>query len=207
MDDNPDDYVYYEDENEAAGYTPDEVGRINLGRLFRRSILGRKPSRGLSRNASPRGGRIVRVAMQQPQRLVATPPRQSASPVPVTRGNVIQPGNQRVRQLGFAPLVLAIGGSGQVSARVLKAIQAQRLIISVVGVLLDEIQVTNIRVGVDSQLAGTGGLPAAMFERDAIGSEVQWAPAQTGSDITLDFINLGAAQATVLCGIYGIGAD
>ena len=113
-----------------------------------------------------------------------------------------------MRQLGFPPVTLVPGASGQMQARVLKPIQAQRLILGASGGPLDGIIVNNIRVGVDSQLAGTGGLPATMFERDSTGSEVQWNPAQTGTDITLDVQNIDPVNTIIIsAGIYGIGAD
>lgn len=192
----------YDDEDMAdmaAGYTPEEVGRRKLGRAFKRF------AQGMGRAAIP--GAFLGRGRGPGVPYAAQRPPESHRSTPQTLGRVIQPGNQRIRQLGLPPLILAAGAAGVTQATVLKAIQPQRLTVGVSGVAIGEITIDQIRINTDSQLAGVDPLPATLFQPDAIGVGVMWNPVGVGGVITVNATNLGNGIATVLFGFTGVAAD
>lgn len=177
------------------GYDDDDVGRKRrLGRAFKRFARATIP--GVSAIHAIRHVRAQRHHAQarhgerfySPGTAVRTPAQTVAA---------------RGQGLGFPVTNLAIGGSGQAIARVLKPFKPGRMVLSATGGNgLDDLVVTNIRVNTESQLSGNQGLPGQMFARDTTTAALSWLASEIGGEVTLDFTNIGAAALVVAAGIY-----
>lgn len=122
-----------------------------------------------------------------------------------TRGPYIRPSQERKRILPLGTVTVTASSSGQLVATAQKAIQPSHLIlITTAGTGL--VRVTDIKIGVESQLCGTESMPVEAFAADAVfGLELD--PVMTGRDVTVDLANDDASDRVVTGMMVGVGAD
>lgn len=129
-----------------------------------------------------------------------------------TMGNLgIVPSNQRRQLIAFAE-ALGLAASAPVSllGKVQKAIQVERLIVearfAVSGLDASAfVRITDVKVGVRSQLATVGSLTLGMFNANAWGSNMILDAARTGNDFTIIGNVLASAPAAINIFVGGVG--
>lgn len=137
-------------------------------------------------------------------------------PIGATAGSTlgsegIIPSNQRRQLIAFAE-ALAVPASGALNllGRVQKAIQVERLVISARFAVsgLDAsafVRITDVKVGVKSQLATIGSITLDIFNANAWGSNMILDAARTGNDFTILGNVLAGAPAPVNIFVGGVG--
>lgn len=166
--------------------------------------IGRRRGRG---GGAPRRVNLQQLAASKGFRLVPMGATSGA-----TMGNEgIIPSNQRRQLIAFTEqLGLVAGSSVNLLGKVQKAIQVERMIVearfAVSGLDASAfVRITDVKVGVRSQLATVGSLTLGMFNANAWGSNMILDAARTGNDFTLLGNVLAGAPAAINIFVGGVG--
>ncbi|MCP5118414.1 MAG: hypothetical protein GY953_46980 [bacterium] len=184
----------------------EEVAGEEVGRLFKRSNRKRRRRILGAILGGPLGmlgaGIAKRRSKRRKQRRELAGPRQ-----PESHRRSITAGTDRRQPFGFGTQTIAAGNTGTLTQRVQKAFQPERLILSSPDPL-SNIEVTDIKIGTISQLAGVGAVGAALFDALAEDAYILFKPAPTGVDVTIEVTNLDATNPHDLTASFiGITAE
>lgn len=122
-----------------------------------------------------------------------------------TRGQFLQPSDQRRRMMGLGNLSLAFGTTGQLQAKCEKPLQPEKLVIA--SSAIADLRVLDLKVGVQSQMSSTEEMPASAFSADQTGY-IECDPVRVGQDVTLILSNVAASgTAAVSAVLFGPAAE
>ena len=195
--------------DDVSGYdiAGDEVGRL-LSRRARRRLafaFGGPLAFAAARRRQRRQRRRSRKRAQLASLASVLRRGGIARPMtPVTTPGGIIAGAQRNAFLGLGTVSVPAGGSATLSTTALAAFQPERLFVQA-ATSLAEITITDVKIGVKSQLAGTAAIPAIAFQPDAIGSRFQIDPVPVGQQVSVTVVNSGAAAQNVTASFQGVG--
>lgn len=100
-----------------------------------------------------------------------------------------------------ADAVTPAGAPGSVTRRPQVPIKIKRLVIpSSIAAAFD---ITDIKVGKDSQLVGSDPIPGETFSPTAFGVELNGDTAQVGNDVSISFVNISGAAQQFRCVFIG----
>jgi hypothetical protein len=98
---------------------------------------------------------------------------------------------------------VAAGSTATLTTTVQRPIQGDRLVLVSNATTPTEITVTDVKVGVRSQLNSTAGAPIQAFQPDSVRAEFHQDPAGTGVDYSVELANSGAGAIVVQGALYG----
>jgi hypothetical protein len=134
--------------------------------------------------------------------------RGGRQPVPMGRRKQLRgPQNYlwRRQSLGVTSAApVAAGAPAQIISRPQRDFKSKRLVCSSdIAFFFD---ITDFKVGQDSQNVASGTLPASMFTEDAVSVFLDWDTANVGNEITLFVQNIDVADHPFRAGIVGLVA-
>jgi len=204
-----DDYDDDDDFIEGDYIAGDEVGRL-LGKRARRRLamaFGGPAAWGAARFRQKRKAKKRAKKAAQVSNLAAMLKRGTFGGRPLAprtlAGGGLVAGGQRNAFLGLGTTSVAAGGSAVLSTTALAAFQPQRLFIQA-ATALEDITITDVKVGVKSQLAGTAAIPAIAYQPDSIGSSFQCDPVPVGQQVSVTVVNGNAAAQNVTASFQGV---
>lgn len=122
----------------------------------------------------------------------------------VSEGAIVKsvaPTKAREYVLGFDSTAVPGSTSASITKRPQVIFRPERILIpSSVGV---DFQVTDVKVGKNSQLAASGEVPAVVFAETAFGVRLKMDTCQVSMDITLSVRNTNAAQRNFTAAVIG----
>lgn len=188
-----------------------QIGEDEIAAIVSGIVSGMEDSDEIGRRRRGGGGgrrvSLSQLAAAKGFRLVPLQPNAGA-----TMGNEgIIPSNQRRQLIAFAEqLNLVAGSTVNLLGRVQKAIQVERLVVearfAVSGLDASAfVRVTDVKVGVKSQLATVGSVTLGMFNANAWGSNMILDAARTGNDFTILGNMLPGTPAAVNIFVGGVG--
>lgn len=191
---------------DATGWAPEEVGRLFKSKKKRRRFLGslfggpagalgalikrRKDKKKKKRMSSNSLARSLQAANLSRQVALMAPK------APRTLPSSIMPGYGRSVPLGLGQSAILASGVATLTAVAQRPMQPHRVVVGAGNPGL--IQITDIKIGVKSQLAGIEGIPAGAFLGTAEEIGVEFDPVQTGVTVSIEFVNLDAVNPDVV---------
>jgi hypothetical protein len=100
-----------------------------------------------------------------------------------------------------ADAVTLAGAPGSVTRRPQVPIKIKRLVIP--SSIASAFDITDIKVGKDSQLVGSDPIPGETFSPTAFGVELNGDTAQVGNDVSISFVNISGAAQQFRCVFIG----
>ena len=127
--------------------------------------------------------------------------RSSRQPQVVTRG----PTKAREYPIGFVGTSLAAAGSETITRRPQVPFKGKRLITA--SNTAGSFEITDIKVGKNSQLVSANNIPALAFAETAQGVEMDFDTCQVSMDLAIGITNISLAAATFRAAIVGVAVE